>query len=429
MKRYVQANRILAGAMALFLVALGMTMWSPWRESSWLSILYFLAQSCFIGCMADFIAVEALFRKRFHLPYRPLIPHNRKRIIRRMKDINNTLLSSENLLKMIEGWSISSAMQNYLAGNEGAMEEWKRKLAREAARWLADFAMDWKGEMGGYLRKEGKHRLASFLPYAKERLLNEMQREEIMDGLLEKAAEKAGSWGTVRLLVAYMEKMGEEKKKGFLQSVLYGAGRAVGMIDYDDLAWSATETMEEELRSWKDRENPFRRTLIHEWDTMVHAFLDEEATEKGLRDFGKALFDAVPWEEKTEEAMTALLSQWCEGEAFEHRLVPKVESVIRQGFTQMEKNEDFREKLDAFARDFLKETVVYGHVFWTDRALEVMKRFSDEELNEFVESKVHGELEGIRVNGAIVGLFGGCAFYLFLLFVWIPMIQAMMKCG
>ncbi len=34
--------------------------------------------------------------------------------------------------------------------------------------------------------------------------------------------------------------------------------------------------------------------------------------------------------------------------------------------------------------------------------IEVLESFREEELNEFIESKVHHELEGIRINGAIV---------------------------
>lgn len=99
MKRYQRANFLMAAAFLLFLVTFCLSRWSPWQNEAWLSVLYFLAQSCFIGCVADYIAVEALFRRPFHLPVGRLIPKSRKRIIRKLGEVNSTLLSRENMLK------------------------------------------------------------------------------------------------------------------------------------------------------------------------------------------------------------------------------------------------------------------------------------------------------------------------------------------
>ena len=65
--------------------------------------------------------------------------------------------------------------------------------------------------------------------------------------------------------------------------------------------------------------------------------------------------------------------------------------------------------------------IIYEHGFLSDTMMGVLKGFRDEELNEFIESKVHRELEGIRINGAIVGLVAGLLFYGFLVWLWIPL--------
>lgn len=54
--------------------------------------------------------------------------------------------------------------------------------------------------------------------------------------------------------------------------------------------------------------------------------------------------------------------------------------------------------------------------------IEVLESFREEELNEFIESKVYRELEGIRINGAVVGLAAGLFFYGFLTLAWIPFV-------
>ena len=74
MKRYKTANRIFLASAILFGIAIGVHCFC---ENPLTGLFYFLAQSCFIGCFADWFAVEALFRNRLHLPlFKPLIPAN-----------------------------------------------------------------------------------------------------------------------------------------------------------------------------------------------------------------------------------------------------------------------------------------------------------------------------------------------------------------
>ena len=76
MKRYKTANRIFLASAILLGIAMGVRYF--YRDAL-AGLFYFLAQSCLIGCFADWFAVEALFRNRLHLPlFKPLIPANRE---------------------------------------------------------------------------------------------------------------------------------------------------------------------------------------------------------------------------------------------------------------------------------------------------------------------------------------------------------------
>lgn len=425
MKRYRTANRILAVSLFLFLCVLVLSFAGPWRGERWFSILYFLVQSCFIGCVADFIAVEALFRRRFHLPYRPIIPANRERIIGKMKDVNNTLLARENLLKKIETLSVTDMAHRWLSGREGRPEEMERKLAEKVARFLVDFVENHQDEAGAWARREAGKRISAFCAYGRERILMEMHREEWLDRLLLTAQERLSRPETKRQIAGYMKEKGDSEKKGFLGSIGYWIGRKTGAIDYEALTDAAVEALLEEMKTWQDRDNPFRRQLLRRWDSMVRAFLEEETTEKALAAFGRALFEGFPVEEKIGEGAETFLAEWGRGDRFSQRLVPKIQSAIHRGFLSMKGNGALKTRVDTFARGLLTELVSYEQGFLSNTILDVLRRFSDTELNEFVESKVHHELEGIRINGAIVGLLGGCAFYLFLTFLWIPLVRGL----
>lgn len=87
MKRYKTANGICFFSLLFLLFSLWLKEGSPWQGTYETDLVYFMAQSCCIGCAADFIAVEALFRKHF-LPIKPLVPANRDRIIQKVVEMN-----------------------------------------------------------------------------------------------------------------------------------------------------------------------------------------------------------------------------------------------------------------------------------------------------------------------------------------------------
>ena len=58
-----------------------------------------------------------------------------------------------------------------------------------------------------------------------------------------------------------------------------------------------------------------------------------------------------------------------------------------------------------------------------DDLTDILKKFKDSDLNEFIEAKVHKELEGIRINGAVVGLAAGAALYGLIEYLYLPIIS------
>lgn len=57
MKRYKTANGICFFSLLFLLFSLWLKEGSPWQGTYWADLVYFMAQSCCIGCAADFIAL------------------------------------------------------------------------------------------------------------------------------------------------------------------------------------------------------------------------------------------------------------------------------------------------------------------------------------------------------------------------------------
>lgn len=127
----------------------------------------------------------------------------------------------------------------------------------------------------------------------------------------------------------------------------------------------------------------------------------------------------LPFGKRIDEGISDFQHHWGVP-ALAEKLKPAIEQSI--SFTE---DSEFRQKMDTIGRDLIAEIITYEHGFLSWSMIEVLESFREEELNEFIESKVHHELEGIRINGAIVGLAAGLLFYGFLTLAWIPLVGSL----
>lgn len=412
MKRYKTANGICFFSLLVLLFSLWLKEGSPWQGTYEIDLVYFMAQSCCIGCAADFIAVEALFRKHF-LPIKPLVPANRDRIIQKVVEMNQSLLSPKNLLAKISRLSLMDLCLPWLTGHRESISQ---TLAAKGATYAVEFLSSHREEIATWGRSESQKWLPVFISFAQGRLQQEMNREKWLVRLLEEGKRKIEDPSLRYKLAEQLRKAGDREKKGFLGSIGYTLGKWFGAIDYDQLAEAALDALAEEMEAWKREDNPFHQELLSQWDLLIARFLQEPATLEALQEFGRGLFEAFPLEKRIDEGISDFQDHWGKP-ALEEKLKPAIEQSI--SFIE---DSEFRQKLDTIGRDLIAEIITYEHGFLSWSMIEVLESFREEELNEFIEAKVHHELEGIRINGAIVGLAAGLLFYSFLTWAWIPLV-------
>lgn len=413
MKRYKTANGICFFSLLFLLVSLWLKEGSSWQGTYWADLVYFMAQSCCIGCAADFIAVEALFRKHF-LPIKPLVPANRARIIQKVVEMNQSLLSPKNLLAKISHLSLTELCLPWLTSHRESISQ---ILATKGATYAVEFLSSHREEIATWGRSESRKWLPVFISFAQGRLKQEMNRETWLLRLLEEGKRKIEEPSLRYKLAEQLRKAGDQEEKGWLTSIGYTLGKCFGVIDYDQLAEAALDALAEEMEAWKREDNPFHQELLSQWDLLIARFLQESATLEALQEFGRGLFEAFPLEKRIDEGISDFQHHWGKS-ALEEKLKPAME----QSISFMEGNAEFRQKLDTIGRDLIAEIIIYEHGFLSWSMIEVLESFREEELNEFIEAKVHHELEGIRINGAIVGLAAGLLFYSFLTWAWIPLV-------
>lgn len=428
MKRYQTANRLFLASTILFGAAVILQHASPWSGSEAVSIFYFLAQSCLIGCCADWIAVEALFRRRFHLPYKTLIPSNQDAVIRKLSAVSDSLIDKTGLLKGALGGSVMELADREFFHNEKVREAAESFLAREGARFLTGLVSENKEKAASLADGETGKVISLIAGKAREEILARMSREEWLQKLLALVGEKAKTAGAKEALAGAIKKAGEEQKQqaGFFKRLLFSAAELTGTVDYEEMAETGLAALGAAIERWKRPEDPFHQTLLARWDEAIHAFVDDKETKDALEDFGKSLFKKYPAGEKVRTIIDSLLSEWNEDENGKTKLENTLHGFAGSAIDRLAADSILRGRIDSGARDLIAELADHERTLLAGAAVSVLKSLSSEELNEFIESKVHTDLEGIRINGAITGLAAGGLFYFLLEYAYIPFMHQFM---
>lgn len=419
MKRYKTANRIFLASAILFVIAIGV---HCFYENPSAGFFYFLAQSCLIGCFADWLAVETLFRHRLYLLFvKPVIPTHRDNIIRRLQEtVEGKLVGKETFTDLLKNFSLIQFIEKEA---EGSVKDIEIDLARSGGELFLRFMEDHKKDLSYWIRQGVDNAKGSLATYLREKALEGNYAEQLLDKLLEEAQRAVKSDRMKQMITNKLEELGESRERGLLERFVYSVAKLTNTVDYEDMAEAFLAALSERIELWRVDIYPFHKTLLKEWNATVEAFLKTEEAEKALADFAEELYQSVPVEEKTDALYNSLYEKWAAGDHFEKRFVPKLRTMLHNALRSVSENKELRTSIDESARDLggniLEEE--YPHI--SSITADILRKFKDSDLNEFIEAKVHKELEGIRINGAVVGLAAGAALYGLIEYLYLPFIS------
>ena len=278
MKRYKTANRIFLASAILFGIAIGVHCFC---ENPLTGLFYFLAQSCLIGCFADWFAVEALFRNRLHLPlFKPLIPANREAVLRRLQEtVEGKLVGKETFTDLLKNFSLIQFIEKEA---EGSVKDIETDLARSGGELLLGFMENHKKDLSRWIRQGVDNVRVSLGFYLREKALEGNYTEQFLDKLLEEAQRAVKSDQMKQIITNKLEKLGENRERGFLERLVYSFAKFTNTVDYEDMAEAFLAALSERIELWRVDIHPFHKTLLKEWNAAVEAFLKTEEAEKAL---------------------------------------------------------------------------------------------------------------------------------------------------
>lgn len=294
MKRYKTANRIFLASAILLGIAMGVRYF--YRDAL-AGLFYFLAQSCLIGCFADWFAVEALFRNRLHLPlFKPLIPANREAVLRRLQEtVEGKLVGKETFTDLLKNFSLIQFIEKEA---EGSVKDIETDLARSGGELLLGLMENHKKDLSRWIRQGVDNVRVSLGFYLREKALEGNYTEQFLDKLLEEAQRAVKSDQMKQIITNKLEKLGENRERGFLERLVYSFAKFTNTVDYEDMAEAFLAALSERIELWRVDIHPFHKTLLKEWNAAVEAFLKQKKRKKPLSILRKNSINLFPWKKK-----------------------------------------------------------------------------------------------------------------------------------
>ena len=359
-----------------------------------------------VGGLADWFAVTALFKKPLGIAFRTdILRRNRARIQDALVDYAaHDILSAEHIVAVAQKLDLAAMLCDYLRLRGGkrklldligflahgvaeSMDE--EAIAKALAPALRDALKTFPLEkllldsLAIFGEKDWSDRaLTLLLREAQESLHDARIQEVILD--LCKGWRKAYSEGaTGRDAVLAMMELSDERLASLATSWLNHQIEA--MLRHEGAAYVEVKAALE-MFALHLQKHVGARTALSAWKDMATNHLEiEKALERWLAVHMKG--DKPFWEAPLLSFAAQKIDAFQEDKALQKRATLFLQKMLRKEVT------DHHEVIVSLARKRLQE-------------------FSDDDLTQFVESRVADDLQMIRINGAVVGGTAGMALYI-----------------
>jgi uncharacterized membrane-anchored protein YjiN (DUF445 family) len=418
MKRtHLLAPASLIGATLLVFVTL------PFEDMFVTGLLHAFAEAGMIGGLADWFAVVALFRHPLGLPipHTAILPKHRDKLSRGIIDmVQNRWLSKDTILERLASWNISSAVLSALS-SEANRESLLRLLRGALMEMVRDVDDDrFSRNILSVLKKQIT--TDDILRWA--RAAGEKGIEGGWHGVVfTHAIGQAASWlekpDIRKVIINHLQRIAEKYADNPFRRVGKWMAESVNALNYEDLAEAIVNTLSEELRRMQTEEQHPARADFAQWLTAALADIDQqEELRAHVERWREELFEG----EGTPEMLRRPIARaraWVISDLgdTDSMIMKQVASALARAQERFSENVEAQRRFDDWIKRKIADLLEQYHGEIGSIVERNLAKLSDEQLVRQIEEKVGGDLQYIRVNGAVVGGLVGAGIYLFKYFL------------
>ncbi len=379
----------------------------PYQYTFWGGLSTSAFSAALVGGLADWYAVTALFRKPLQIPYHTaIIPRNRERILKAIiVMVEEELLTADNIRDTLREVGLARMIMHY-AGQAEARQQVHSLVSGLVMRAGGNIDIGKAAARLDLLLRENedKIKIAPLAGQALEWSLASGFIEELIDFAVLEIKQMTGEKYMADIIATmyssalkdYVARQNQRKLAGWILENLLSLNpiTVAGLIQ---------EQVADFLEGMRGHDHPLRQRL-RGWlaafagNLQTDAVLSRQAEQK-LRPLAVRLAERLGEQQATEPEIAAGLSKWL------------VRQVIRLA-DELTTDADRQKKVDTLLMEWLVEWVNKNQGEIGGFIAKWLAGFSDDELVDYIETKVMNDLQMIRINGSIVGGLVGIVLFL-----------------
>lgn len=376
---------------ALGLSALGLAAAYPFQSAFWGGLVTSGCSAALVGGLADWFAVNALFRRPLGVPagkvFRTeIIPRNRERIFLALRSmVENELLSHEVLKTKVETYDFAApATAIWKALDRDSLQDILTRCLQQLQENLGDSVQELHQESLALL-EQTSIREEQFIPLAEKAFHNLLAGQEgkkavaaLLDNLSHWVQETEIHLWLTRWLEKSIERyISQNSSRKFLAMFL-----------------------------------PDPSQLAHSLQKQLADYLLEDQTAADILEWLKKAHLASTIYSKLAETLTADLIQKLHTPESVLALKKQLWRSLDEGVLSLNESPEKRHGFNQHVQSLLLPFLDNKHEKIGEIVHEGLEKYSNEMLVELIESKAGDDLQMIRINGSVVGGVAGIAIYL-----------------
>ena len=398
LRRYRAAATGLLALMAA--TAIGAAFLPP---GSWASMLRAASRAGFIGGLADWFAVTALFRRPLGLPipHTAVIPREKARLGRALGDfVANHVLTPGEIHRLLDRADLAGALGRALAEPD---------MRRRAAGTIAGLL---PALLAGVSEGRARRVVGALVP----RLLDGPDLGRLFARSLRGLVEGQRHQAVVSFVVAQL-RVALKFKEAQLRSVIADrvreqGGRMIGWALGGSIASRVLNAMSQELDNIDPDGSEIRAAVTGWIEEQIASF---EREPERAAEFGRALRQVVgheavtAWGEDVWQRLRAAVAR--DAADPEGYVLALVEGTLDRLGRLLREDEGVRVRVADAATAGLARFLPAGRVRMADFIAEVVGGWDERMLVGKLELRVGRDLQYIRINGTVVGFLAGAALW------------------
>jgi len=369
-----------------------------------------------VGGIADWFAVTALFRHPLGIP----IPHTSLLLKNRGKIVNSLISAMENELLNKESITQKLSKMNLFQTISSALA--KLVLKKNVRKKTLSFLQTALNQLP--LERLAPVIHAYLIRYVENKdiqpivqsVLHTATREGWDEKALDKALELGRDWAAKRETEIMLGKLAYGKLNELQVGGLMGfAVQAfIGFMNEEKLGGMIQGMLVSGLRELRHPDNPYRNQLLFELNNQAERLANDEAVLSKLKGWLETKAGSAQTEafilDRLQDIREAIVAKLAEDERKGGRFVIQ---AFRFGVNKMKTMPELTEQWETGLRVFLVDLVEKNHFRIGVLVRDNLDKLDDQTLVQMLEQKIGGDLQWIRVNGALCGFLVGLVLSLF----------------